>query len=148
MDSGDSQIATSPRGRPLIADPRNPKSLSTWLRKRRDVHLRRLISSISVDKGSVSIIDMGGTFEYWDRVGIQFLRGVNATVTLLNIRNTELSEIPSHIDVIRKVVGNACNLDVYPDLSFDLAHSNSVIEHVETWDNMKAFASETRRVGR
>jgi len=132
----------------LLADPRNPNSLSTRLRKRRDVQLRALISAIAAEKGGINILDMGGTLEYWQRVGIDFLRRQNASITLLNLRSSDISEIPRDMEMFRKIVGNACRLDEFSDGHFDLAHSNSVIEHVETWANMKSFAAETRRVGR
>lgn len=116
------------------------RSLSNYFRARRLGVLRRLISSLS-HTGSVSILDIGGRASYWEQVGLDFLRDHNASVTLLNLHATELS------GPFQTVVGDACRMD-FPDGTFDLVHSNSVIEHVETWANMKAFAAETRRVGK
>ena len=123
------------------------EQLSTRFRKRRDVRLRRVIGDIAQRKGSVSILDMGGTSRYWDRVGLDFLRKNHATVTIVNLHGSEISPIPEATDILRLEVGDACRLPQYGDGVFDLAHSNSVIEHVVTWDNMKAFAAETRRIG-
>lgn len=35
-----------------------------------------------------------------------------------------------------------------PRACFDLVYSNSVIEHLGTWEKQQAFAAEARRVGR
>jgi hypothetical protein len=72
-----------------------------------------------------------------------FLRQHGVTVTLLN-----LSEDLTGTDdeTFTHVVGDACNLAGYADGSFHIAHSNSVIEHVGGWVNVKRFASEIRRV--
>lgn len=131
-----------------LGDTRDPNSLSTRLRKRRDIKLRELIASIAKPKQSISILDMGGTVEYWERVGIEFLREQGAVVTLINRFATELSDTKSYDGIFSYAVGDACDLSQFPDKKFDLAHSNSVIEHVYTWDNMKSFASETRRVAK
>lgn len=47
----------------------------------------------------------------------------------------------------RKVKGDGRALQ-FPDQTFDIAYSNSVIEHVGTWSDQQAFAREIRRVGR
>ena len=44
--------------------------------------------------------------------------------------------------------GDACDLSEYRDNEFDLAHSNSVVEHVGNFTRKKQFAAETQRVGR
>jgi hypothetical protein len=128
-----------------LADTRDPNSLSTRLRRRRDVRLRALIEEISAVSGKIDIIDLGGTVEYWQRLGVDFLRAQKARVTIVNVEASELSEI-ADADIFRSEVGDACALTGYADNQFDLAHSNSVIEHVRTWQNMKAFAAEMRRV--
>lgn len=129
-----------------LADTADPHSLSSRLRARRDVGLRALIAAIASRQGRVRIIDMGGTPEYWERVGLDFLRGCGAHVTITNLHATELDRGRRDVDLFSFATGNACNLEAVGDNSFDLAHSNSVIEHVVTWDNMRGFAAETRRV--
>jgi hypothetical protein len=43
---------------------------------------------------------------------------------------------------------DGCDLSRYDDASFDIAFSNSVIEHVGDWTRMRSFANEVRRVAR
>jgi ubiquinone/menaquinone biosynthesis C-methylase UbiE len=45
------------------------------------------------------------------------------------------------------MAGDGCNLP-FADGSYDMVFSNSVIEHVGTWEQQQAFAREARRVGR
>ena len=129
-----------------LTDTADPNSLSSRLRARRDVRLRALISAVHARKGAVRIIDMGGTPEYWQRVGLDFLRSCKAHITVTNLHETELGRGSRDVDIFAFSTGNACDLREVPDHGFDVAHSNSVIEHVLTWENMRSFAAETRRV--
>jgi hypothetical protein len=109
------------------------------------VRLRELIARISrANGGRISILDVGGRVGYWNRVGLDFLASVQADVTVLN----RWSELARGNARVRCVAGNGCDLRYYQDGEFDLVHSNSVIEHVGDWAHMRAFAEETRRVGR
>jgi hypothetical protein len=67
----------------------------------------------------------------------------SARVTLLN-----RSFPPGAARVgLEQVIGDGCALP-FVDAAFDLVFSNSVIEHVGTWERQQAFAREARRVGR
>jgi len=123
-------------------------TISTRMRAGRDVRLRDLIQSIAANTPNPVILDVGGRAEYWQRVGIDFLRENRTSVIVLNLARSELKEIEGIDDVISTAVGNGCDLAQYADGHFDLVHSNSVIEHVVTWQNMVAFARETRRAGK
>lgn len=117
---------------------------SELMRRRRDVKLLKLIDSINGGR-RLSILDLGGTKKYWERIGVDYFRRREIKITVLNYRESEISDNLSDSDIFSFVVGDACNL-AYENNSFDLVHSNSVIEHVQNWHNMKLFARETRRL--
>jgi Methyltransferase domain len=66
-------------------------------------------------------------------------------VTLVNLRFSN----PAAFNDSRftAVHGDATQLPIESQ-SFDIAYSNSVIEHLTTWERQQAFASEARRVAR
>ena len=99
------------------------------------------------NSGPIRILDLGGTVDYWRRVGLEFLAGRSCHVTVLNKRDDALNADDDEINLFATTAGDACNLSQFDDRSFDLVHSNSVIEHVGNWSRMKSFAAETRRVG-
>ena len=136
------------RNRPLNpADTSSPYSMSTKFRQRRDVRLRTLIEQVSGGRG-LRILDLGGSVEYWRRVGLDFLRSQKAKVVVQNVDQTELKAEDADPDLFTATVGDACHMPQVADGEFDLVHSNSVIEHVGNWARMKQFGSEVRRTGR
>jgi len=85
-----------------------------------------------------TVLDVGGTPYNWERIDAKF------PVTLLNTEPLE----PDGLDARYMLVqGSGTQLD-FADRSFDIAFSNSVIEHVGSFDAQRAFAEELRRVGR
>jgi len=84
-----------------------------------------------------NVVDVGGTPDFWRRLG------GNKPVTLVNSDPGELRGYEGYA----ALVGDGRALD-FPSQSFDLAYSNSVIEHVGEHGDMEAFASELRRVGK
>jgi hypothetical protein len=44
--------------------------------------------------------------------------------------------------------GDGCNLSEFKDHAFHIAHSNSVIEHVGSWENKVSFSKELQRVAK
>ena len=84
------------------------------------------------------LLDIGGTSQTWHN---ESATSTSFPVTLLNIRDYG----PSEGGRFTAAKGNATNLP-FEDKSYDIAFSNSVIEHVGTWQAQQAFASEARRV--
>jgi hypothetical protein len=83
-----------------------------------------------------TILDVGGTPQIWETLGMPY------TVTLLNNDPREINSA-----TFKCVVGDGCELE-WKDKAFDVAFSNSVIEHVGTRSEMERFACELQRVGR
>lgn len=121
----------------------NPDSFGSRMRARRLAPLMSLIRKVHESKGAVSILDLGGREAYWKAVPEEFLKAHSAKITILNLP-CDLAGVESGL--FTHAVGDACDLRQYPDNSFDIVHSNSVIEHVGNWDRIKAFAGESRRL--
>jgi hypothetical protein len=86
------------------------------------------------------VLDIGGTGQTWldeSQDESQF------PVTLVNIRSDGRVEGGRFTAV--EANGKALP---FADNTFDIAFSNSVIEHVGTWEEQRAFAQEAQRVAR
>ena len=88
-----------------------------------------------------SMVDVGGYWWNWQGRAGDF--GSILCVNPVDVGDGSNSGEPN----VRQVRGDGCALD-FPDGSFDIAFSNSVIEHVGTADQQAAFAREVRRIGR
>lgn len=100
-----------------------------------------MVTSILARKERCDVLDVGGTHAYWAAFG-QDIDWSRVRITLLNLKHTGVP--PS--SQIEQVIGDATNMHRYGDNSFDIVHSNSVIEHVGLWTSMEAMAREIRRV--
>ena len=65
---------------------------------------------------------------------------VKPRVTLLNLRISDKATLP-------QIQASACDIP-FPDSSFDIVFSNSMIEHLGTWEKQALAAKEMRRVGK
>jgi hypothetical protein len=85
------------------------------------------------------VLDVGGTSQTWTH---EAQSATPFPVTLFNI-------LDYGIDADRRftqVIGDATQMP-FADNAFDIVFSNSVIEHVKTWEKQRAFAEEVCRVG-
>jgi Methyltransferase domain len=124
----------------------NPKSMSSRFRKKRFGHIETLIRDVLKYKDEARILDIGGRRDYWQMLAPDLTGRVILTISNLAVEIDIGKQENDPIDV-RYVVADACHMPEFPDGSFDLAHSNSVIEHVGSLHNMVRFSDEVRRVG-
>ncbi len=114
-----------------FADNTNEDSVSYRFREAR---FNRFVKTLDLDKND-NILDVGGVESTW--IG----SGFEKRITLLNLKfGRKLKEFSY-------VTGNACNMKMFPDKSFSVVYSNSVIEHVGE-ALQKNFAEEIMRVGK
>jgi Methyltransferase domain len=124
------------------------KSLQSRFRGARFAKIQALIEHILTAQDELRILDLGGRAEYWNMLRPDLRKRVH--IVLLNY-GEELSAYSKNVvDSLsfENRVGNACAMPEFDSASFDLVHSNSVIEHVGSYSNMLDFAAEVRRVGK
>jgi hypothetical protein len=126
-----------------IGDYSSPSSLGSRLRRKRIAPLLEMIADAVRQKGRCSILDVGGTRHYWQIVPDEFWNQYPVSVLIANI---DRARVGSPDGPFSYACADACNLP-YPDKSFDILHSNSVIEHVGNWERQVAFGREVARVG-
>ena len=122
-----------------LADTRRADSLSTQLRRKRFSLFESLASSLP---RPLKILDVGGTQRFWELM--DFVEE-DVAITLVNLPGTKIDIRHPNFT---HVTADARNLDLFDDDEFDIVFSNSVIEHVGTFDDQGRMAREVRRVGR
>lgn len=124
----------------------NKMNLIPWIlrasqgsRLKRSLLFENLIKQkmISQPGLSLSLLDVGGTEEYWHQVG-----SVSEEVLKITLLNLEPS--PTRTSSRKWLACDARRL-CFNDCEFDVVFSNSVIEHI---DDHKRVADEIRRVGK
>lgn len=112
-------------------------NLNNRFRQQRMQRFKDRISPIK--KSHLKILDIGGTPAFW-RALPGFYGDERVSITIVNIDVEEVRDANLHI-----MSGDACALP-FDNNSFDVIHSNSVIEHVGHWHEMERMAAEIRRL--
>jgi hypothetical protein len=103
-------------------------------RRRRMKQFFALIAPSPSDR----VVDIGGSVHTWDS---ESETHAPFSVTLIN--NLQYEDFAG--DRFQSIEADATALP-FSDNAFDIAFSNSVIEHLGTWEKQQAFAREARRV--
>ncbi|MBN2547602.1 MAG: class I SAM-dependent methyltransferase [Anaerolineales bacterium] len=120
-----------------IFDHRQEATLAASFRRKRFELLYTLVQELPCP---VRILDVGGEQRFWEMMGL--VNTPDYQVVLLNIVPQQVSW-PN----FRALTGDATDLSRFADHSFDVAFSNSVIEHLGSYPNQQRMAEEIRRVG-
>jgi hypothetical protein len=121
-----------------LADNRSNGTVAARMRKGRHSLFLSLLDQLP---SPVTILDVGGTEDYWNMLGFPGAR--LASITLLNLTFPERSSPQfSH------VTGDARQMSEFRDHEFDAVFSNSVIEHVGGHEDQARMAAEIMRIGR
>jgi SAM-dependent methyltransferase len=118
------------------ADNNSSTSLAHRMRARR---FRLLTSLLESTPRPLRLLDVGGHARFWEMMGGP---PDGISVTLINVASSR--EVEGYVNV----EGDARNMAQFGEAEFDVVFSNSVIEHVGTWDDQVCAAREIRRVGR
>jgi len=121
-----------------LANAEDPNSFANKLRAERFRQFEKWLAPLP---RPLRILDLGGTNEYWELRGWAGRDDIQIVAV-----NPEAEE--QRYDNIQMLSGEATNLEEFADRSFDVVFSNSVIEHLFTFENQRRMASEVQRVGK
>jgi ubiquinone/menaquinone biosynthesis C-methylase UbiE len=113
-------------------------SLGNKFRQKRMIFFKECLTRM---QRPIKILDVGGNEDFWINSGFQHESDVK--ITILNLSKTK-TNYPN----LSSVSGDATDLSEYKDNEFDIAFSNSVIEHLYTKENQIKMANEMMRVGK
>lgn len=122
-----------------IANSNDEKSLANIFRRKRFQLFEKLFFE-ELSK-QIRIIDIGGTQDFWVKIGYHKKQNIHITIVNLSV------EPIKHPNMV-SIAADARKMPQFGDSSFDIAFSNSVIEHVGNFDDQISMANEIRRIGK
>jgi len=125
------------RSRPAKLRQRLWQLLQSWRMRGRRQRMRRLASIFQLTPAT-RILDVGGTPDMWE-----LLEGP-ANVVAANVGHDVTLCRQAGMTV---VAADGCQLP-FRDGAFDIVFSNSVIEHLGSWERQRRFAAEVARTGK
>lgn len=131
--------------------PKRLLFISKFFRGRRNRRLCEQIEQLHAEKGDlINVLDIGGSYVFWLTIPARYR--AMCRISLLNLPGSygpHFSDEELAIrDTVASLEGDARSMGQFADGSFDLVISNSVIEHVGNWMDMRAAAAEALRLGR
>ena len=143
MDTQTSTLKEEPENRfgvTGVTGDNAPKGSVTRFRRKRFQLFLKVAHEIAPGRKTIEVADIGGAMDYWE--GVRDLWGhLPLRITIFNIGEQAPDQGPYKFRI-----GDACDLSEIVDNTFDLVHSNSVIEHVGHWTQIEAMAREIRRL--
>ncbi len=145
-----------------LSDNKEQNSLANRLRRKRFRLFLELLDGI---EKPVKILDVGGTALFWEQMGLARQEGDTYIDDQQHSGSEKVQDLLSAADAFKiyllnqkqedvrrkgfiPLSGDARNLKQFEDKSFDIAFSNSVIEHVGGWHDQQMMADEMLRVGK
>jgi hypothetical protein len=119
-----------------LANNEKEGSFADKLRKKRFALFRSLIEGLD---RPIRIIDLGGTENYWEKMG--FLNTKQVDISLINLEQKQTKYAN-----LKSCKGDARNLPEFGDNSYEIAFSNSVIEHVGNYHDQLLMVKEMQRL--
>ena len=113
-------------------------NISGFFRKKRIKIFNDFINTFVVSD-TIRILDIGGTNYFWNIWKEYIERDIK--VTLINTNE----QLTNGYDSLKL---DANDLSSLKDKSFDIVFSNSLIEHLFTYENQKIFTEEILRIGK
>lgn len=128
-------------------DYRRKNSLSNKFRQKRINEFESFINNNyreKVDNNErITILDVGGRYDYWKSMEFRYEHLCDFVLA-----NLEQIDIPDDAHNYQYVIADGRSLAQYTSDCFDVAYSNSTIEHVGGKPEWKKMAAEMQRVGK
>jgi hypothetical protein len=121
-----------------LVDHSDPSSLAAAFRRRRFALFKSLVSLLPKP---ITILDLGGEQSFWEEMCLA--GNPDYLITMLNVIPLEIT-----YSNLNGIMGDAIDLHSFADQEFDLVFSNSVIEHLGSYQRQQCMAEETQRVGK
>jgi len=121
------------------ANQKNENSISSRQRKKRFEFFLKYCSELHKP---LKILDLGGSDYYWQ--SLNFTDNENYKIEILNIENQNTENFKN----ISFLKNDVRDLSFIKDKEYDLIYSNSLIEHLNNFDEQKKLAKEIQRTGK